>query len=170
MALEWHEESISRTHDRKSFDCGEPALNEYLAKFARQNHESGGAKTFLAVSPESPIHVLGYYSVCPASLDYARTPETIRQGLGRYEVPVFRLGRLAVNKKIQGQGLGGQLFISAGMRCLRVAAQVGGVALLIDAKNARAATWYESYGATPLADAPLSLILPFFILNTVLST
>ena len=169
MALEWHEESISRTHDRKSFDCGEPALNEYLAKFARQNHESGGAKTFLAVSPESPIHVLGYYSVCPASLDYARTPETIRQGLGRYEVPVFRLGRLAVNKKMQGQGLGGQLFIAAGMRCLRVAAQVGGVAMLIDAKNARAASWYESYGATPLADAPLCLILPFSILKTVTS-
>ena len=169
MALEWREESINRTHDRKSFDCGEPALNEYLAKFARQNHESGGAKTFLAVSSESPIHVLGYYSVCPASLDYARTPETIRQGLGRYEVPVFRLGRLAVNKKMQGQGLGGQLFIAAGMRCLRVAAQVGGVAMLIDAKNARAASWYESYGATPLADAPLCLILPFSILKTVTS-
>jgi len=167
MARKWHEEAINRTHDRKSFDCGEQDLNEYLAKFARQNHESGGAKTFVAVFSESPTHVQGYYSVCPASLDYARTPETVRRGLGRYEVPVFRLVRLAVDKKVQRQGLGGQLLIAAGVRCLRVADQVGGVALLIDAKNARTAAWYESFGATPLADAPLCLILPFFTLKAV---
>ena len=168
MKFEWHEEAISRTHNRKSFDCGEQALNEYLVKFARQNHESGGAKTFVAVSSESSSQVLGYYSVCPASLDYAQTPEIVKQGLGRYDVPVFRLGRLAVDKKMHGKGLGGQLLIAAGVRCLRVASQVGGVAMLIDAKNEAVANWYASYGAVALNDAPLSLILPFSVLENSL--
>jgi GNAT superfamily N-acetyltransferase len=170
MTLVWREEALARSHDRKAFDCGEPALNDYLRRHARQNHESGGAKTFVAVSPEYPTRILGYYSVCPASLDYARTPEALRRGLDRYDVPVFGLGRLAVDRTVQGKGLGGQLLISAGVRCLAVAAQVGGVALLIDAKNERAATWYASYGAVALSDALLSLLLPFPIIEKILTS
>ena len=56
-------------------------------------------------------------------------------------------------------GLGGQLLMAAGRRCLLAAAEIGGVALLIDATNERAAAWYASYGAVPLADVPLSLVL-----------
>jgi GNAT superfamily N-acetyltransferase len=134
-SLRWLEEGLTRSHNRKAFDCGEAALNEYLVRYARQNHESGGAKTFVAVRPDSPTRILGYYSLCPASLEYARTPELLQRGLGRYDVPVFRLGRLAVDKTVQGKGLGGQLLISAGVRCLVVAAQVGGIGLLIDAKK-----------------------------------
>jgi hypothetical protein len=54
--------------------------------------------------------------------------------------------------------LGGQLLLAAGRRCLSVAAEIGGVAMLIDAKGERAAAWYASYGAVPLDDAPLSLL------------
>lgn len=161
----WREEAITRAHNRKAFDCGEPTLNDYLVRYARQNHESGGAKTFVAVPPDEPTRILGYYSLSPASIDYARTPALLRRGLGRYEVPVFRLGRLAVDRTAQGQGLGGQLLIAAGMRCLAVAAQVGGVALLIDALNERAAQWYSGYGAVPLLDAPLSLVLPLTVIE-----
>jgi len=113
---------------------------------------------------------LGFYSLCPASLEYARVPEIVPKGLARHEVPVFRLGRLAVNRPVQGQGLGGQLILAAGRRCLLVATEVGGVALLIDAKNERAAKWYSSYGATPLADAPLSLLLPLGTVQAALET
>jgi len=104
--------------------------------------------------------ILGYYSLSPASIAYARTPELIRRGLARHDVPAFRLARLAVDLKVQGQGLGGQLLLSAGKRCLLASAEVGGVVMLIDAKNARVAAWYASYGALPLPDAPLSLLLP----------
>jgi ribosomal protein S18 acetylase RimI-like enzyme len=75
-------------------------------------------------------------------------------------VPVFRLGRLAVDRSAQGRRLGGALLLHAANRCIRVAQDVGGVALLIDAKNDRAARWYESYGALRMDDAPLSLVLP----------
>jgi GNAT superfamily N-acetyltransferase len=103
---------------------------------------------------------LGFYSLSPVSLEYARAPEIVRNGLARHDLPVLRLGRLAVNRQAQGQGLGGQLILAAGRRCLLAAAEVGGVAILIDAKNERAVKWYSSYGAVPLADAPLCLLLP----------
>ena len=157
---DWREEPIAKQHDRASFDCGEPALNEFLRRHARQNHERGAAKTFLAISKADGKTILGYYSLCPASLEYSRAPEAVRKGLARHDVPAFRLGRLAVNRSVQGRGLGGQLILAAGRRCLLAATEVGGVAILIDAKDERAAQWYSSYGAIPLTDAPLSLLLP----------
>ena len=156
----WVATSIDKSHDRKSFDCGEAALNDYLVRFARQNHENGGAKTFVAVDPAAPRRVLGFYCLSPCSIDHARVPPGVTRGLGRYEVPAFRLGRLAVDKSCQGSGLGGQLLIAAGHRCLAAAELVGGAALVIDAKSDRAAKWYASFGAVPLPDATLTLILP----------
>jgi GNAT superfamily N-acetyltransferase len=157
--VKWDETPIAKKHDRESFDCGDADLNTYLKRYARQNHESGGAKCFLAVPTEQPARILGFYALSPASLEYARTPALAKRGLGRYDVPVFRIGRLAVEQSVQGRGLGGSLLLRAAARCIRVAQEVGGVALLIDAKNDRAAKWYESYGAMRLTDAPLSLVL-----------
>lgn len=164
----WHEEPISKRHNRDTFDCGEAALNEFLKHHARKTHEVGGAKTFLAISDADKSTILGYYSLSPASVAYARTPELVRRGLARHDVPAFRLARLAVDLKVQGQGLGGQLVLASGKRCLLAAAEVGGVALLIDAKNTNVARWYEGYGAIPLLDAPLSLLLPLKTIETAL--
>ncbi len=136
------------------------ALNDYFRRYARQNHESGGAKTFVAVAVNSPDTVLGYYSIAPGALDFADVPDAAKRGLGRYEVPVFRLGRLAVSVSEQGGGLGGELLMSAGERALAVAEAVGGVALAIDAKDDAAARWYERFGALRLLDHPLALVLP----------
>lgn len=104
--------------------------------------------------------VFGYYSLSPASIEYARTPESACRGLGRYDIGAYRLARLAVRGDLHGQGLGGQLLLAAGRRCLRVAQEIGGTAMLIDARNAQVAAWYGSYGALPLLDAPLTLLLP----------
>jgi GNAT superfamily N-acetyltransferase len=165
----WREVPIGREQDREAFDCGEPALNEWLRRYARQSHVGGGTKTFLAIVPEEPARILGFYSLSPASLVYARTPAILRRGLGRYELPAFRLGRLAVDQSMQGQGLGGQLLLAAGRRCLRVAAKVGGVALLIDAKSERAAAWYRRCGAMSLDDTPLTLVLPLAMIAAALA-
>lgn len=156
----WREEAISRRHDRKNFDCGSQELNDYLRRYARQNHESGGAKTFAAVPPDDAARILGYYTISPAAIEFAKIPTAITRRLGRYEVPVFRLARLAVSRSSQGSGLGGELLLGAGRRALSVAAQVGGVAIAIDAKSERAAEWYERFGAVRLLDDPLKLVLP----------
>ena len=162
--MDWHEEPIGRHHDRKSFDCGTAELNEYLDRYARQNHESGGARTFVAVPPASPARVMGFYSISPGSIEFASVPARLTKRLGRYEVPVFRLGRLAIDRSMQGQGLGGDLLLAAGERALAVAAEVGGVALAIDAKGEKAARWYERFGALRLLDDPLKLVLPLAVI------
>src|SRR5204862_7799111 len=97
-------------------------------------------------------------------VEFARVPAELTRKLGHYEVPVFRLGRLAVSRSIQGRGLGADLLLAAGARAVAVAAQVGGVALAIDAKDARAARWYERFGAKTLLDDPLKLILPLNVI------
>jgi len=165
----WREEPIGRHHDRKSFDCGVPELNLYLERYARQNHGTGGAKTFVAVAVDAPARVLGYYSIAPGSIEFADVPAALTRKLGRYEVPVFRLGRLAVSRDNQGQGLGADLLLAAGARALSVAAQVGGVALAIDAKDRRAAGWYARFGAVALLDDPLRLILPLATIEEALA-
>ena len=157
--MQWVEAAIGKYHDRKAFDCGERALNDYLVRFARQNHESGGAKTFLACDPTNPARIFAFYSLSPASIDYARTPPLIRRKLGRYDVPAFRLGRIAVDRTCQGAGLGGQLLVAAAQRCIAASEIVGGVAIVIDAKSPRAAAWYARFGAIPLDDAPLTMML-----------
>ena len=168
--LDWREEPIGRHHDRKGFDCSSPELNEYLDRYARQNHESGGAKTFVAVSPTEPARVLGFYSISPGAIEFARVPGNLIKKLGRYDVPVFRLGRLAIDCSVQGQGLGGDLLLRAGERALAVSAEVGGVALAIDEKDEKAARWYKRFGAFRLLDDPLKLILPLAVIADAITT
>jgi GNAT superfamily N-acetyltransferase len=164
----WREEPIGKQHDREAFDCGDEALNEFLRRYARKSHERGGAKTFLAIDDSDKKTILGFYSLSPASVDYARTPEIVRRGLARHDVPGFRLARLAVDHRFQGHGIGGQLLLAAGRRCLLAAVEVGGVVLVIDAKNERVAAWYGTYGAVPLLDAPLTLLLPLATIEAAL--
>ena len=151
----WHEEPVLKKHDLKPFDCGDPSMNDFLQRYARQSHESGAAKTFLAIGNADNRTILGFYSLAPGALAYADT----RRGLARHDVPGFRLARIATDLRWQGQGLGGQLLAAAARRCLRAAAEVGGVVLTIDAKRDRAARWYSSYGAVPLSNKPLTLVM-----------
>ncbi len=113
-----------------------PAPNAKLIAAAQ-----GGAKTFLAISNVDNA-VLRSHS------------------LGHYDVPSFRLARLAVAFPLQGLGLAGQLLLSAARRCIRASTEVGGTALLIDANNERVASWYAGFRAMRLRDAPLCLVLP----------
>ena len=135
-------------------------MNEFLQRYTRQSHEVGAEKTILAVDDSDNKTILGFYSVAPASLAYAETPELMGRGLARHDVPGFRLARIATDLRAQGEGLGGQLLAAAARRCLLAATQVGGVILIIDAKSERAARWYAGYCAVPLKDRPSTVVMP----------
>ncbi|NTU97730.1 MAG: GNAT family N-acetyltransferase [Chlorobiaceae bacterium] len=166
----WHEEAIDSHHDRKAFDCGNKLLNGFFYRYARQNHTKETAKTFLAISDTGKQTILGYYSLSIATVAYARTPDIIKRGLSNHAVPMFRLCRLAVDRSLHKKGLGGQLLLAAGRRCLQASSHVGGIGLLIDAKDPNVAAWYASYGALPVPRKPLTLILPFQTIRTALES
>ena len=156
----WREEPIAKAHERRSFDCGDADMNDFLQRYARQSHERDASKTFCAIDEAAPNRILGFYTITPASVDYATVPSAMTRGLGQHEVPGFRLARLATDLRIAGRGLGGQLLAAAALRCLRIADAAGGRLLIIDAKNDRAAAWYADFGAEALADKPLTLVMP----------
>jgi GNAT superfamily N-acetyltransferase len=166
----WHEEAIAKSHDRKAFDCGNADLNFFLQRYARQSHDAGGAKTFLAIDDGDGRTIHGFYSLAPAELKFEATPPLMRRGLAQHDVPGFRLARLAIDRRQQGRGLGGQLLAAAARRCLRAASEVGGVILIIDAKNERVAAWYASYGAVGLKDAPNTLVMSLATFAAALRT
>ncbi len=161
--------TLAKTHNRKAFDCGTSELNEFLQKFALQNHEIGSTKTYVAEAAEEPGRILAYYSLCPGQIGSANVPKVASRGLARYPVSVYRLARLAVDHGSQKQGIGSEMLVLAARRAMSAAASVGGVALAIDAKGETAAAWYrDKFAAMPLLDLPLRLILPFSTIASAL--
>ena len=156
----WHEEPVSKSHTRKAFDCGDADMNDFLQRYARQSHEQNASKTFCAIDDAVPNRILGFYTVTPSAAAHESVPAAMAKGLAQHEVSGFKLARLATDITVAGQGLGGQLLAAAALRCLRLAAEGGGILLIIDAKSERAARWYRSYGAEPLAGKPLTLVMP----------
>ena len=157
---DWREEAVSKAHDRQSFDCGDAVMNDFLRRYARQSHEQNASKTFCAIDAAVPNRVLGFYTVTPSAVAHEDVPASMTKGLAQHEVAGFKLARIATDVAVAGKGLGGQLLVAAALRCLRIAAEGGGVLLIIDAKNERAAQWYAGYGAEPLHDRPLTLVMP----------
>ena len=156
----WRLEPLARTHDRSQFQCGEPALDEYLSRFARQNHESGVARTIVAIDGNNPDRIAGYYSLAVGAIDRAHLPPSAAKRLPNFPLPIARLARLAVDQSQQGRGLGEHLLMDALARCHRVAEEVGIVAVIIDAKHERARAFYERYEFDSLPDHRLTLWLP----------
>ncbi|WP_235068144.1 GNAT family N-acetyltransferase [Asticcacaulis sp. YBE204] len=135
-------------------------MNEFLQRFARQSHDHNAAKTFCAIKTDRPEKILGFYTITPSAVSHDEVPTNLVRGLARHEVSGFKLARIATDTSVAGLGLGGQLLAAAALRCLRISEQVGGRVLIIDANNERAAAWYGKYGAEPLKNHTLTLIMP----------
>ena len=169
MAADWRIEPLKQEHDRGRFDCGEAELDEYLRRYARQNQDSGIARTFVALGAAEPKRVIGYYSVAVGAIDRANLPAQAAKRFPGFPIPVARIGRLAVDRAMQHQGLGEDLMMDALQRTLRVAAEVGIVAVLIDAKHERAKRFYSRYEFEVLPDQPLTLWLPVAAVRRLLA-
>jgi predicted GNAT family N-acyltransferase len=159
--MEWIFCSIDdRQVIRDNFDCGVPELNEYLKKYAKQNHQKGIAKTWVAIPKNGDGQVTGYYSLSMAELKQDSLPEVSRKGLPRYPLPAIRIGRLGVTRSMQGKRLGETLLVDALLRGIRLAEDIGVYGVIVNATNEQAKVFYVKYGFIPLADNPLSLFMP----------
>lgn len=150
----------AKLHDRANFHCGEPALDDYLQKYAAQQNAKGISTVFVLVDHAQPSKMLGFYTLSAAQIGVQQLSETERKKLPRYPIPCFRMGRLARHIEHRGTGLGELLIGCAVDRCLHARSLVGAYALLVEAKNQKAKLFYEHYGFTACVDAPMALYLP----------
>jgi predicted N-acetyltransferase YhbS len=151
---------LGKQHDRKSFDCGENSLNQYLHRYASQDIRRRVNRVFVASPPDTPQQVIGYYSLSAGSLDATALPEAFRRRLPRYPVPVVLLGRLAVAESRQGMGLGSILLADALQRIAHASQVMAVYAVVVDALNDQAAEFYRQFGFISLPSQPLKLFLP----------
>ncbi len=150
-------EPLGAQHQFAAFDCGAPALNEFLSRHALGNHQSGTAKTYVATTDRHLV--VGYYSLAASQILFADAPARLQKGAPRHPVPVVLLARLTVDRAWQGQGLGAGLLKDAIIRVLAAAEGVGVRGLLVHAKDETARTFYERYDFAPLPGYPMHLVL-----------
>jgi GNAT superfamily N-acetyltransferase len=160
---------LSSFHDRKSFDCGVPALNEFLQKTARQHREKGLSNTYVMLDEENPEKIVGYFTLAFFELSIKGLPEQYSRKLPKSSnLPAAKLARLAVEKSCQGRGYGALILVEAIKRVLSAASESGAITgFFVDAKDEQAKRFYLRYDFIPLQDAPLKLFLP---LKTLLSS
>lgn len=143
-------------HDVSAFDCGAPALDEYLKKYALANHQNQSARTYVARRGEA---VVGYYTLAAGSVSREETPARVAKGLARHPVPVILLARLAVDRGEQGRGVGAGLLKDALLRAAQAADIIGCRAVLVHAKDQSARAFYQRFGFEPSPVDELHLYL-----------
>lgn len=152
-------EPLAKQHDLSQFDCGQhESLNLWLRRFSLQNQNSETARTYVALRENV---VVGYYAVCAGSVAKEAAPERVAKGLARHPVPVALIARLAVDKSMQGRGLGAALLKDALSRIASAADIVGIRAVLVHAIDGEAGRFYKKFGfeETPIDDLHLMLLM-----------
>ena len=151
---------LEKTHDRKSFDCGNEDLNRYLREQARQDAERRVAAPFVLTRPNSPA-ILGFYTLSASLIPVQELPPDLMKRLPRYgQLPVTLLGRLAVDRAVGRQGVGEFLLADALRRSLEGAQQIAAMAVIVDAKDDRAESFDRHFDFQPFQQTPLRLFLP----------
>lgn len=150
-------EPLAGQHDRKGFSCGVDVLDRYFRERVGQDIRRRMGNCFVALDREGEI--AGYYTLAASSVPVLEIPSDMAAKLPRYPVlPAGLIGRLAVDRRFAGQGLGTALIVDAIARAIQ--SEVAIFALAVDAKDEAAKAFYERLGFIPFQSRPLSLFLP----------
>ena len=152
-------EALVRRHDRSRFDCGSEHLNRYIRLQASQDARRRVSRVFAAV-PKGSSEVVGFYTLSAASIERTSLPTSVARRLPRYPVPVALIGRLAVDRRRRGRGLGSALLADAFRRVIRASEALAIYAVIVDAKDAQAQAFYERFGFIRLPDTGRRLFYP----------
>lgn len=144
---------LSDTDEISEFDCKEEELNSFLKNLALLFQRRHFGVTMLCSGQQGEKkEIIGYYTLCPASIQRELLPEKFLSGPRPNPIPAFRICRLAVDKRYQRKGYGKFLFVHALKKCLDQAKQIGGNIVVIDAKNEKAKQFYEHFGFISLSN------------------
>nr|WP_298059563.1 GNAT family N-acetyltransferase [uncultured Halomonas sp.] len=150
-------EKLTDEHDLSHFDCGVDSLNEFLRSKARSNQKSKASVTYV-ICAEDTHDVVGYFSLTVGSVMRDEAPKP-RQRRMPDPIPVAVLGRLAIDNRIKGQGIGVLLLRDAVLRAFYNSAEIGTPALIVNALDEQAAAFYQAFGFSPFPGNPLTLIM-----------
>lgn len=142
-------EIISKSHKRDKFDCGVKSLNNFLKRYARQNSTNGLNKTYVFTDNEKNVY--GYFSIAASSIE----PEYLPSGFPLAKIPSILIARLAVDKSMQGNGLGAYLLTEAIIKVVELSEMVGIYCITVDAIDSKAISFYEHFGFTRVDDSKL---------------
>jgi ribosomal protein S18 acetylase RimI-like enzyme len=151
-------EPLAKRHDRSLFRCGEAALDEWFQKRAGQDERRNVARVFVAIDDDSQI--VGFYSLSAFTLSLDEVPDDIAAKLPRYDhIPAALIGRLARHQQSRGKGIGEILIADALQRIVNVAQDLAVFAIVVEAKNASASDFYQSFGFIPFPMHPDRLFM-----------
>lgn len=156
---------LDAAHNRTDFNSGSAPLDRYFQQQVTQDVRRRVAACFVALTVEE--HIAGYYTLAAASVLLTDLPSITGKKLPRYPtVPAVRMGRLAVDQGFKGLGLGGALLADALTRAAN--SEIAAYAMVVDAKDKKAADFYQHHGFIPLPNSPLTLFLPLATASTVI--
>lgn len=161
----WVIEPLGGAHDRGGFSCGNSALDHYLKEQANQDLRRGCATPFVLIPSVEETAVLGYYTLSSYGIDLGVLPPNVAKKLPRYPlIPATLLGRLAVDERHQGEGIGEFLLMDALHRSLVQSVQIAAAAVVVEAIDERAARFYQHFGFIPFPTITSRL---FILMKTV---
>jgi GNAT superfamily N-acetyltransferase len=152
--------SFDKAVDATSFSCGQPLLDEYIRRYASQDVRRNVARVFMATPENDSHHLAGFFTLSAGSVSCSELPESLAKKLPRYPVPVALIGRLAVDTEFQGKGLGSILLADVCQKVANASAMLAMAGIVVDAKDAAAASFYRHFGFQPLPGQPDRLLLP----------
>lgn len=137
---------LSKSHVRTGFDCGKPLLDNYIRTQASQDVKRDLSACYV-MTEEGSDTVIGYYTLSSNSIERTTFPATMIARLppSYGDLPTILMGRLAVDTKIKGQGLGEYLLINALNKCVEVSLTIGALAVVVDPIDEKAESFYSNY-------------------------
>jgi GNAT superfamily N-acetyltransferase len=153
-------------HQRLAFACGNEPLDRFIHEHAHQAIAKNLSKTYVAVNERDQTVILGYYTVTTCRIEAGELTATVlrRLKLPKHDLPASLVARLAVSESVKGQGVGSLMLMDAMARCARVAEDVGGVAIDVDAIEDGVTAFYERVGFTRFEPGSLKM---FMLMATV---
>jgi predicted GNAT family N-acyltransferase len=158
----------SKKHQRERFNCGVTSLDRYITKLASQDLKRKAATVFVLI--DSPnLEVMAYYTLSSFTLEATELESSVAKKLPRYPLlPATMLGRLAVDKKYRGQKFGKLILIDAMKRAFIASQQIASTAVVVEAIDNNAVSFYRKYGFTSFESNPNRLYLPMSIISKII--